>query len=111
MQANSIQEKELFATEAHIHILTNMFERSIIVFTQRPPWIEAIYYKPGYVPQKIVPRQQVPTLLKTESPLCLTLDYPPTHFTAVVPVRPSADRAAKGKKVEMESLLSDNDSD
>lgn len=107
-QAERIQERKLFTTEAHVHVLANIYDTDILVFMARPPWIEATLYRRGYNAQKLVPRHHVKALLQVEpAPVCLALNNPPTHFTAVK----KAGQPTRTAESKQEAIQLDSDSD
>ena len=76
--------------ETHIHVLCNLDQVQILVFNSREPdefnsTVQVSHYKPGWGPQTAVSRQDVKSLLAQKvKPLLMYLDYPPTHFSAMV---------------------------
>ena len=102
-QAEEIYEKNLFQTEAHVHILANLFKVNVIIIGQAAAVrsmtrIMGTVYKPGYNPQKLTTRPALRALKEGAVP-CVFLhsDNPPTHYSAFTPPEPPAARNRKAR--------------
>ena len=112
MQANDIHNKNLFRAEAHIHVLVNHFQRPVLVFQAQGPLVQATLYTVGYNPQRVIPRQQVTEVIGEHQPAMLHLNFPPSHFEAVLPENHAAglspSKRARGKTTQSINV-DDND--
>jgi hypothetical protein len=89
-QATNINESNLFKAESHIHVLTNVYQLPIILISPRGQQLVATIFEPGYKPQRAMAKADVKALLrdrqaKKAPTVVITVNYPPTHFEALVP--------------------------
>jgi hypothetical protein len=93
--------------EAHIHTFVNIEAVEILVVTgaQCPKRVDFSHYKPGWVAQETLTKQQVITLLKqTTRPIVLELsDH---HYSPLLPFKVSSATSKVRKRKQFEGANS-----
>ena len=47
--------------------------------------VDILHYQPGYRTQRKLTKKEVKEVLRTQRTACIALNWPPTHFSAIVP--------------------------
>ena len=79
-----------FLMEAHILTLAHFADRQIVVFQKKKKnqfnsEVDALHYGTDWAPPAQLTRQTARALIK-DGAVPIHLDYPPTHFSALVPI-------------------------
>ena len=79
-----------FLMEAHILTLAHFADRQIVVFQKKTKdqyksEVDAVHYGTEWAPPAKLTRQAARALIK-DGAVPIHLDYPPTHFSALVPI-------------------------
>ena len=91
-QAHEVMRTDDFLMEAHILTLAHFADRQIVVFQKKKKnqfnsEVDALHYGTEWAPPAKLTRQAARALIK-DGAVPIHLDYPPTHFSALVPLIP-----------------------
>ena len=91
-QAEDIKHDAGFLTEAHIHCIVNIENSKVLTFNEHERnmqncEVDVSLYEPGWQPQRKLSKQETKALTsKPGAVICIHLNSPPTHFSAMVEV-------------------------
>ena len=91
-QANEVMRTDDFLKEAHILTLAHEKDKHIVVFQKKTKdqyksEVDAVHYGTEWAPPAKLSRHEARALIK-DGAVPIHLDYPPTHFSALVPLIP-----------------------
>ena len=88
-QAITVDRENRFHKEPHIHVLANLKQQHILCFQEKTKdmyncQVDVMHYKPGYNTQRKITKQETKEVLSIHTPVCIHLNWRPTHFSAIV---------------------------
>ena len=106
-QAQDIMDNHSFLSEAHILTLANEKKKHILVFQDKEKdmyncCVDVVHYKPGWMHPRKVTRKEAHVALAAGA-IALHLDYPPSHFSALLRVATPNARKRKSPRDHMDS--------